>query len=90
MKHTQSAVPCTPSAGKNRASGQPPPTFFGKKRWIILSLCLLLVIALSLAFILPPVLRGKVIMTSGTYRLREGVFCFVQLLPLPHSRFFLL
>lgn len=77
MKHTQSAVPRTPSAGKNRASGQKPPAFFGKKRWIILSLCLLLAVALSLAFILPPVLRGKVIMTSGTYRLREGVFSFL-------------
>lgn len=77
MKHTPSAALRTPSTGKHRASGQKPPAFPPKKRWVVLSLCLLLVIALSLAFILPPVLRGKVIMTSGTYRLREGVFCFL-------------
>lgn len=77
MKHARSATPHATTAGQNRKSEQKPPAFSGKKRWVILSLCLLLVIALSLAFILPPVLRGKVIMTSGTYRLREGVFCFL-------------
>lgn len=70
-------IPSAPGAAQAKKAKTAKNPRHPARKWVVMSLCLLLVVAAALALILPTALRGKVILSLGGDRMREGVFRFL-------------
>jgi len=69
--------PASPPAAKAKPGVPVKNPRHPARKWVLLSLCLVLAVAIALALILPTALRGKVILSYKSDRMREGVFSFL-------------